>query len=31
VVAITPYASEELLRHAHVLLPMAAFAETSGT
>lgn len=31
VVAITPYVSEELLRHAHVLLPMAAFAETSGT
>ena len=31
VVAITPYASEELLRHAHVLLPMGAFAETSGT
>jgi NADH-quinone oxidoreductase subunit G len=31
VVAITPYASESMLRHAHVLLPMAAFAETSGT
>jgi NADH-quinone oxidoreductase subunit G len=31
VVAVTPFASEELLRHAHVLLPMAAFAETSGT
>jgi NADH-quinone oxidoreductase subunit G len=31
VVALTPFASEELLRHAHVLLPMAAFAETSGT
>jgi NADH-quinone oxidoreductase subunit G len=31
VVALTPFASEELLRHAHVLLPMGAFAETSGT
>ena len=31
VVAITPYASEPMLRHAHVLLPMSAFAETSGT
>ena len=31
VVAVAPFASEELLRHAHVLLPMAAFAETSGT
>ena len=30
-VALTPFASEELLRHAHVLLPMGAFAETSGT
>ncbi|NBU25256.1 MAG: hypothetical protein EBS39_06510 [Gammaproteobacteria bacterium] len=31
VVALTPFAGEELLRHAHVLLPMGAFAETSGT
>ena len=31
VVAITPYASESMLRQAHVLLPMGAFAETSGT
>src|SRR5215469_8142258 len=31
VVAITPYASEELKRLAHVLLPMGTFAETSGT
>jgi NADH-quinone oxidoreductase subunit G len=29
--AITPFASEELRQIAHVLLPMAAFAETSGT
>jgi NADH-quinone oxidoreductase subunit G len=31
VVAITPYASEELKRVAHVLLPAGTFAETSGT
>ena len=31
VVAVTPYASESIRRHAHVILPMAAFAETSGT
>jgi NADH-quinone oxidoreductase subunit G len=31
VVAITPYASEELKRVAHVLLPSGTFAETSGT
>jgi len=31
VVAITPYASEEVKRFAHVLLPMGTFAETSGT
>ena len=31
VVAITPFASEEMKRAAHVLLPAATFAETSGT
>lgn len=31
VIAITPYASESLKAQATVLLPMAAFAETSGT
>ncbi len=31
VVAITPYASEEVKRVAHVMLPMGTFAETSGT
>jgi NADH-quinone oxidoreductase subunit G len=31
VVAITPFASEELRRIAHVLLPVGTFAETSGT
>lgn len=31
VVAITPYASDAIRRYAHVILPMAAFAETSGT
>ena len=31
VVAITPYASEELKKVAHVLLPAGTFAETSGT
>ncbi|MGH8260327.1 MAG: NADH-quinone oxidoreductase subunit NuoG, partial [Steroidobacteraceae bacterium] len=31
VVAITPYASEELKRVAHVLLPIGTFAESSGT
>ena len=31
VVAVTPFVTEELRRHAHVLLPMASFAETSGT
>jgi NADH-quinone oxidoreductase subunit G len=31
VIAITPYASESLKALATVLLPMAAFAETSGT
>ena len=31
VVALTPYASEELKRIAHVLLPVGTFAETSGT
>jgi NADH-quinone oxidoreductase subunit G len=30
VVALTPYASEEVKEFAHVLLPMAAYAETSG-
>jgi NADH-quinone oxidoreductase subunit G len=31
VVAVTPFASEELKRVAQVLLPMGTFAETSGT
>jgi len=31
VVAMTPFASEELLATAHVLLPIGSFAETSGT
>jgi NADH-quinone oxidoreductase subunit G len=31
VLAITPFASEELRSVAHVLLPMGTFAETSGT
>jgi len=31
VIAITPYASEELRSFAHILLPMGSFAETSGT
>ncbi len=31
VVAITPWASEELRSLAHILLPMGSFAETSGT
>jgi NADH-quinone oxidoreductase subunit G len=31
VVAVTAYASEEMKRVAHVLLPAATFAETSGT
>ncbi|HSY04578.1 MAG TPA: NADH-quinone oxidoreductase subunit NuoG [Steroidobacteraceae bacterium] len=31
VVALTPYASEELKRIAHVLLPIGTFAESSGT
>lgn len=31
VVAVTPYASEELKKVAHVLLPAGTFAETSGT
>ncbi len=31
VVAITPFVSDELREVAHVLLPMGAFAETSGT
>jgi NADH-quinone oxidoreductase subunit G len=31
VVALTPFASEELRRIAHVMLPLATFAETSGT
>ena len=30
-VAITPFASQELQRVAHVMLPMGTFAETSGT
>jgi NADH-quinone oxidoreductase subunit G len=31
VVAVGPYASEEMKRAAHVLLPAGSFAETSGT
>jgi NADH-quinone oxidoreductase subunit G len=31
VVAITPFASEEMKAVAHVLLPMGTYAETSGT
>jgi NADH-quinone oxidoreductase subunit G len=31
VVAVTPYASEEMKRIAHVLLPAGTFAETSGS
>jgi NADH-quinone oxidoreductase subunit G len=31
VVAITPYASDDMKRVAHVLLPAGTFAETSGT
>jgi NADH-quinone oxidoreductase subunit G len=31
VVAITPYASDEVLANASVILPSAVFAETSGT
>jgi NADH-quinone oxidoreductase subunit G len=31
VVALTPYAGPEQLEHASVILPVAAFAETSGT
>ena len=31
VVAITPFASEEVRRIAHVILPIGTFAETSGT
>ena len=31
VVAVTPYASDEMRRVAHVLLPAGTFAETSGT
>jgi len=31
VVAVTPFASEEMKAVAHVMLPMGTFAETSGT
>ena len=31
VVAITPFASEEMKAVAHIMLPMGTFAETSGT
>jgi NADH-quinone oxidoreductase subunit G len=31
VVAVTPFASPEIQRFAHVILPMGSFAETSGT
>jgi NADH-quinone oxidoreductase subunit G len=31
VLAITPYASDAAARHAHVVLPIGTYAETSGT
>jgi NADH-quinone oxidoreductase subunit G len=31
VIAVTPFASDELRSLAHILLPMGSFAETSGT
>jgi NADH-quinone oxidoreductase subunit G len=31
VLALTPYAPESVRRHAHVVLPIGTFAETSGT
>ena len=31
VLALTPFASDSIRRHAHVLLPVGTFAETSGT
>ncbi len=31
VIGVTPFASEEVKRVAHLLLPMGTFAETSGT
>ena len=31
VVAVTPFASEEIRRVAHVMLPVGTFAESSGT
>ena len=31
VIAVTPYASEQLKQIAHILLPIGTFAETSGT
>ncbi len=31
VLAITPYASDAATQHAHVVLPIGAYAETSGT
>ncbi|HTY51064.1 MAG TPA: NADH-quinone oxidoreductase subunit NuoG [Steroidobacteraceae bacterium] len=31
VIAVTPYATEQLRQAAHVLLPIGTFAETSGT
>ena len=31
VLAITPFASPEAIAHAHVILPIGTFAETSGT
>jgi NADH-quinone oxidoreductase subunit G len=31
VLALTPYASEAATRHAHVVLPIGTYAETSGT
>jgi NADH-quinone oxidoreductase subunit G len=31
VIAVTPYAPESVRRHAHIVLPIGTFAETSGS